>query len=91
MAGEALTSALPRITPLVLERRAEAFDNDGWLFELKYDGFRALLEIDGAGARLVSRNRNRLRRCWRSACASPMPSSSRAAPYCSRSHRGCLR
>lgn len=26
MAAEALTSALPRITPLVLERRAEAFD-----------------------------------------------------------------
>lgn len=61
MAAEALTSALPRITPLVLERRAEAFDNDGWLFELKYDGFRALLEIDGAGARLVSRNRNRFK------------------------------
>ena len=29
--------------------------------ELKYDGFRALLEIDGAGARLVSRNRNRFK------------------------------
>jgi ATP-dependent DNA ligase len=42
----------------VLKRRATAFDNDGWLFELKYDGFRALLEIDGASARLVSRNRN---------------------------------
>jgi ATP-dependent DNA ligase len=24
----------------------------GWLFERKYDGFRALLEIDAAGARL---------------------------------------
>jgi bifunctional non-homologous end joining protein LigD len=44
---------------LVLKRRAAAFDNAGWLFELKYDGFRALLEIDGTGARLVSRNRNR--------------------------------
>jgi ATP-dependent DNA ligase len=44
-----------------LKRRATAFDNDGWLFELKYDGFRALLEIDGAGSRLVSRNRNRFR------------------------------
>ena len=32
-----------------------------WLFELKYDGFRALLEIDSSGARLVSRNRNRFR------------------------------
>jgi YD repeat-containing protein len=52
-----VTTALPRIAPLVLKRRAAAFDNDGWLFELKYDGFRALLEIDSAGARLVSRNR----------------------------------
>ena len=51
-----VTTALPSLTPLVLKRRAEAFDNDAWLFELKYDGFRALLEIDGAGARLVSRN-----------------------------------
>jgi hypothetical protein len=32
-----------------------------WLCELKYDGFRALLEIDGHGARLVSRNRNRFK------------------------------
>jgi bifunctional non-homologous end joining protein LigD len=54
-----VTTALPRVTPLVLKRRAEAFDNDAWLFDLKYDGFRALLEIDGADARIVSRNRNR--------------------------------
>lgn len=54
-------STLPRVTPLVVKRRAEAFDNDGWLFELKYDGFRALLEIDATGARLVSRNRNRFK------------------------------
>jgi ATP-dependent DNA ligase len=45
----------------VLKRRAEAFDNHHWLFELKYDGFRALLEINGTGARLVSRNRDRFR------------------------------
>jgi bifunctional non-homologous end joining protein LigD len=47
--------------PLVLKRRAAAFDNPDWLFELKYDGFRALLEIDGNGAHLVSRNRNRFK------------------------------
>jgi bifunctional non-homologous end joining protein LigD len=41
--------------------RAAAFDNPDYLFELKYDGFRALLEIDGGEARLVSRNRNRFR------------------------------
>ena len=54
-------TALPKIALLVLKPRAEAFDDPDWLFELKYDGFRALLEIDGAGARLVSRNRNRFR------------------------------
>jgi len=54
-------SNIPKITPLVLKRRAQAFDNPDWLFELKLDGFRALLEIDEAGARLVSRNRNRFR------------------------------
>jgi bifunctional non-homologous end joining protein LigD len=54
-------TALPKIAPLVLKPRAEAFDNPNWLFELKYDGFRALLEIDAAGARLLSRNRNRFR------------------------------
>jgi bifunctional non-homologous end joining protein LigD len=55
------TVSLPKITPLVLKRRAAAFDNPDWLFELKYDGFRALLEIDGADTRLGSRNRNRFR------------------------------
>jgi bifunctional non-homologous end joining protein LigD len=52
-----MPAARPKIVPLIVKRRAAAFDNDGWLFELKYDGFRALLEIDSAGARLVSRNR----------------------------------
>jgi bifunctional non-homologous end joining protein LigD len=56
-----VTTALPKVRPLELKRRAAGFDNDGWLFELKYDGFRALLEIDGSEARLVSRNRNRFR------------------------------
>ena len=56
-----MTTALPKVTPLVLKRRAAAFDNPDWLFELKYDGFRALLEVDGAGARLLSRNRNRFK------------------------------
>jgi bifunctional non-homologous end joining protein LigD len=52
---------LPKVTPLLLKRRASAFDNPDYLYELKYDGFRALLEIDGAGSRLVSRNRNRFK------------------------------
>jgi DNA-binding transcriptional ArsR family regulator len=52
-------TALPKVTPLALKRRAAAFDNDGWLFELKYDGFRALLEIDRASD---PRRRDHLRR-----------------------------
>jgi hypothetical protein len=38
----AVTTALPKISPLVIKRRAAAFDNHDLLFELKYDGFRAL-------------------------------------------------
>jgi bifunctional non-homologous end joining protein LigD len=41
-----------------LARLAEPFDHPEWLFELKYDGFRALAHIEAAGVRLVSRNRN---------------------------------
>ena len=41
---------LPRIVPLVLKRGLRSSTRT-WLFELKYDGFRALLEIDGTGAR----------------------------------------
>jgi ATP-dependent DNA ligase len=55
-----VTSALPKVAPLTLWRRAQAFNSPDWHFELKYDRFRALLEIDGAGARLLSHNRNRL-------------------------------
>src|SRR5215469_16666694 len=53
-----MTTALARLMPLVLKRRAAAFDNPDWLFDLKYDGFRALLEIDRGEAHLVSRNRS---------------------------------
>ena len=56
-----MTDALPKLTPLVLKRRAATFDNPGYLYDLKYDGFRALLVIDRKGARLMSRNRNRTR------------------------------
>ncbi|RZJ65945.1 MAG: DNA ligase D [Flavobacterium sp.] len=34
----------------------EAFDNDDWLFETKFDGYRALAEIEDKKCRLVSRN-----------------------------------
>ena len=36
----------------------ESFDDPDWLFELKYDGFRALAYVNEGGCRLVSRNGN---------------------------------
>ena len=37
----------------------DPFDRDGWLFELKWDGFRAIAETDGKdGVRLYSRRHN---------------------------------
>ena len=56
-----MTAPLPKISPLVLKRRAAAFDNDGWIFEPKYDGFRAIAYVENGKAKLVSRNLRSLR------------------------------
>jgi bifunctional non-homologous end joining protein LigD len=45
--------------PLPLVRRPEPFSHSDWLFEIKYDGLRALAYCDPSGVRLVSRNGNR--------------------------------
>jgi bifunctional non-homologous end joining protein LigD len=37
----------------------EAFDNENWIFETKYDGYRALAQIKGGEVKLISRNGNR--------------------------------
>jgi bifunctional non-homologous end joining protein LigD len=39
-----------------LSRRAEPFDSDDFIFELKIDGFRALAHIDAGQGQLISRN-----------------------------------
>ena len=41
-----------------LARSRAPFSAPGWAFELKYDGFRALAEIDFGRCRLISRNGN---------------------------------
>jgi len=51
-------SDLPNIRPMRLPRRPEPFDHVDWIFEIKYDGFRALCFIEHRAARLVSRNGN---------------------------------
>jgi hypothetical protein len=48
----------PQFEPVALGRAREPFSHPDWIFEVKWDGFRALLYSDSAGVRLVSRNRN---------------------------------
>jgi bifunctional non-homologous end joining protein LigD len=45
-----------------LGRRREPFDHSEWIFELKYDGFRALLSVGFKGPEFISRNANTLAR-----------------------------
>jgi bifunctional non-homologous end joining protein LigD len=49
---------LPQFQPLPLGVSREAFSDRDWVFEIKHDGFRALLYSDGDGVRLVSRRGN---------------------------------
>src|SRR5438128_9543157 len=42
--------------PMPLLKRATPFDGPEWIFELKYDGFRALAVIEHGRAQLLSRN-----------------------------------
>jgi bifunctional non-homologous end joining protein LigD len=50
-------SAMPKdITPMMATLVTEPFDNDQWLFEIKWDGYRAVAYANGADVELVSRN-----------------------------------
>jgi bifunctional non-homologous end joining protein LigD len=49
---------LPSFQPLPLSHARGPFSRADWIFEIKWDGFRALLYSDSAGVRLISRNRN---------------------------------
>jgi bifunctional non-homologous end joining protein LigD len=53
--------AMPtKIHPMLAESVEKAFDGEEWLFEIKWDGYRAIAFIDGGKVRLVSRNQNDL-------------------------------
>ena len=54
--------ALPRIQPIAPIRAKEPFDDPDWLFDLKYDGFRALAYLERGRCRLISRNGNPMHR-----------------------------
>ncbi len=45
---------------MLAESITDPFDSADWLFEIKWDGYRAVAFIDGGKVRLVSRNQNEL-------------------------------
>jgi bifunctional non-homologous end joining protein LigD len=49
-----------KIHPMLAESVDEAFDGPEWLFEIKWDGYRAIAFIEDGAVRLVSRNQNDL-------------------------------
>src|SRR5208282_2495152 len=64
-AVEALPGAERRSMPTVIHpmlaiSTAKAFDNPDWLFEIKWDGYRAIAFIEDGRVRLVSRSQNDL-------------------------------
>ena len=48
------------IRPMLATPIDKPFDNDDWLYEVKWDGYRAVAFLDGNSLRLVSRNQNNL-------------------------------
>jgi bifunctional non-homologous end joining protein LigD len=47
------------LAPMLAATRGDAFDDDGWIFELKYDGVRALLARQADGTVRLSSRRGR--------------------------------
>jgi bifunctional non-homologous end joining protein LigD len=52
---------LPTIDPMPLVSSASPFNDQDWLFEIKYDGIRALAYVVGDDCQLVSADRSRLK------------------------------
>jgi bifunctional non-homologous end joining protein LigD len=44
------------VLPMLAHIKDQAFDDDDWLFEIKWDGYRAIAEVEKKGVRLYSRN-----------------------------------
>jgi bifunctional non-homologous end joining protein LigD len=58
--GVAKRSMPTTIQPMLATIVESAFDDPGWLFEVKWDGYRAVTFIESGSVRLVSRNQNDL-------------------------------
>ena len=53
---------LPRVQPIAPVSTKEPFDDPEWLFDFKYDGFRAVCYLEQGRSRLISRNGNLMSR-----------------------------
>ena len=61
LASHPVKRAMPTIIhPMLAESIDEPFDGMDWLFEIKWDGYRAIAFLDGGKVRLASRNQNDL-------------------------------
>lgn len=50
-------SPMPRdVVPMLATLVDEPFDNENWIFEIKWDGYRAVAYCDGKNVELISRN-----------------------------------
>jgi bifunctional non-homologous end joining protein LigD len=59
----ALPASMPKaIYPMLATPVDKPFDDDKWLFEIKWDGYRAVAFVNDGKVRLVSRNQNDLTR-----------------------------
>ncbi len=60
LAGAVKRSMPTAITPMLATPVEKPFDSPEWLFEIKWDGYRAVAFIENGKVRLVSRNQNDL-------------------------------
>ncbi len=60
LAGAEEKSMPTVIHPMLATPTGKAFDDPDWLFEIKWDGYRAVAFIEDGRVRLVSRNQNEL-------------------------------
>jgi len=56
-APDATSAAMPRnVKPMLATSVAKPFDHPDWIFEIKWDGYRAIAEVERGVVRLYSRN-----------------------------------
>lgn len=54
---QGVKAAMPHdVKPMLAHLVNEAFDSPDWLFEVKWDGYRAIAEVNGKSTRIYSRN-----------------------------------